>query len=171
MTDLSQFEIPKGCPLPKVQMAPYMLWLLERLGWGEQDPERAKIIAQYWTLTGLNYKDIFGAVHAWCAMIATAALEENGFRSTRNAGAHSVYGMQPKCDLQPNANVCVKHSSGPLAGHFHDTFCFAVEDNGEYWWGLGGNQNNKISIERFPTSDAAWCWMPTVYETDKTIGE
>ncbi len=150
--------------VPIALLATYMIWMMNRIGYNEKNND--KELSQYWIYAQLAFTTIVGAAHAWCAMIGCTALEENGYMSARTAGAHNMFTGR-KCPLQINCGVIIKHGPGhPLAGHFHFTFCYRLDEDGLHFWGLGGNQNDEISIAKYPIADVFECFMPELRPTD-----
>lgn len=150
---------PSPLPVPALGGTAYMDWMLNRLGWTEFKND--KQLSVYWKYTNVpGYKTTIGTNYAWCAMIVCAALEENGFKSTRDAGAIS-YDSYPSKSLTVDqlvygAIVTIKRSGG--SGR-HVAFFVGYDKNGDMIL-LGGNQDNEINKTVYPRSRFASGHMP-----------
>lgn len=159
---------PNLIPKPKVALTPDMQWLFNRLGWSEQTHDA--VLSQYWIYTHLKFMTIKGSEHAWCAMVDAAAQWENGFDPPMSAAAAALIGWKTRCEPQTNADIALKHSSGPLVGHYHRTRFYALAEDPRFFWGLGGNQSDMICFSLYPMGDIVWSCMPVLKKLDDTIG-
>lgn len=128
--------------------APWMDFMLARYGWNENRNDAE--LAKFWKYTNVpGYKTVRGADHAWCAMIVCAALEETGFKSTKNAAAISYdsYG-NPMKTPKFGSIITVARSGG--SGR-HVTFFSHFDSQGNYVC-LGGNQSDSICYATYSPS-------------------
>lgn len=88
---------------------------------------------------------------AWCAAFVGHCLEQAGIRSTRRLNARSYldWGVPVEVEdaQQGDIGVIPRGSSG-WQGHVF--FIDRVE--GAWVWGLGGNQDDAVSVKRYPVS-------------------
>lgn len=88
---------------------------------------------------------------AWCAAFVGHCLEKAGIRSTRRLNARSYLDWGVPVDIaearQGDIGVIPRGSSG-WQGHVF--FIDRVE--GAWVWGLGGNQDDAVSVKRYPVS-------------------
>lgn len=97
----------------------------------------------------------------WCAAFVNAVLEESDIQSNNNhrypltARAFLDWGtVVNKKDIQPGDIVVFPRGNVSWQGHV-GFYLRAQEINGvEYYWILGGNQNNKVSIVLYRSSRA-----------------
>lgn len=88
---------------------------------------------------------------AWCAAFVGHCLEKAGIRSTRRLNARSYLDWGVPVDIaearQGDIGVIPRGSSG-WQGHVF--FIDRVE--GQWVWGLGGNQDDAVTVKRYPVS-------------------
>ena len=97
----------------------------------------------------------------WCAAFVNAVLEESDIQSNNNhrypltARAFLDWGsVVNKKDIQPGDIVVFPRGNVSWQGHV-GFYLRTQEINGvEYYWILGGNQNNKVSIVLYRSSRA-----------------
>lgn len=92
----------------------------------------------------------------WCSSFVNWVLQTAGYPTTRSAAARSWVRYGKACEMQRAAIVVLSRGNNPAFGHvgFIDRF------DGSYVWVLGGNQNNRVSIARYPLSRVVACRMP-----------
>lgn len=133
---------------------PWMDWLMLRIGFNEENNDN--ILWKYWIYTtydgGLKAKTVRGVKYAWCKMIGNAAEEESGYQSCRSAAAAASSDPRYKMYVQVGTDLnqleygmgChVRHTGG---GNHHFYFAGWFDKAKKIAYGLGGNQNNQISL-------------------------
>lgn len=87
---------------------------------------------------------------AWCAAFVGFCLETAGIISTKklNARSYLIWGKETKTPLLGHIAVLWRISPASAYGHV----AFFIKKDGNYVWLLGGNQSDKVCIERFPAS-------------------
>ena len=88
---------------------------------------------------------------AWCAAFVGHCLERAGIRSTRKLTARSYlnWGIPVEIADAQQGDICVI-PRGRSSWQGHVFFIDRIE--GAWVWGLGGNQNDAVSIKRYPVS-------------------
>lgn len=81
----------------------------------------------------------------WCSSFVSWCLEEAGVRSTKSAWARDYLKWGAKLDI-PRIGCIVVLKRGENSGHVG----FYVAEDHEMVVLLGGNQNNAVSIARYP---------------------
>lgn len=134
---------------------PWRQWFVDRLGWNEGNPANCAALEKGWKYTNVpGYRGIKGRDRAWCAMAVCTALEENGYKSSRDAAAASYddYGTPinfKKDGIPKGAIVTIRHASGGR----HVTTANRNHAPGERWLeGLGGNQMDSIRVSTYDVS-------------------
>jgi uncharacterized protein (TIGR02594 family) len=82
----------------------------------------------------------------WCAAFVGAVLQEAGIKNTGSLLALSYAKYGKKLDKPIVGAIATKKRNG--GGHVF----FVVSFDDKYIYGLGGNQSDQVSIERFPRS-------------------
>lgn len=88
---------------------------------------------------------------AWCAAFVGHCLERAGIRSTRKLTARSYlnWGIPVEIADAQQGDICViPRDRSSWQGHVF----FIDRIEGAWVWGLGGNQNDAVSIKRYPVS-------------------
>jgi uncharacterized protein (TIGR02594 family) len=88
---------------------------------------------------------------AWCAAFVGHCLERAGIRSTRKLTARSYldWGIPiDVADAQPGDIGVIPRGSSNWQGHVF----FIDRIEGAWVWGLGGNQDDAVTVKRFPVS-------------------
>ncbi len=88
---------------------------------------------------------------AWCAAFIGHCLERAGFRSTRKLTARSYldWGIPIEvADAQQGDIGVIPRGSSSWQGHVF----FIDRIEGAWVWGLGGNQNDAVTVKRYPVS-------------------
>jgi uncharacterized protein (TIGR02594 family) len=97
----------------------------------------------------------------WCAAFVNSVLEESNIRSNKDhkypltARAFLDWGVRVNSqDIEPGDVVVFPRGNQGWQGHV-GFYIRSVEVNGvEYYYILGGNQSNKVSIEMYPARKA-----------------
>jgi uncharacterized protein (TIGR02594 family) len=100
----------------------------------------------------------------WCAAFVGAVLEEAGIKNTGSllALSYSKYGHK----LNKPIAGCIATKKRTGGGHVF----FVMSFDDKYVYGLGGNQNDQVSIERFPRSVIySYTWPEGVAIPDNVI--
>lgn len=85
----------------------------------------------------------------WCSSFVNFCMESSGVKGTGSAAARSWMNWGIKTDSPKRGDIVViKRGSSSWQGH---VFFYLKEDD-KYIYGLGGNQNNMVSIDKFPKS-------------------
>jgi uncharacterized protein (TIGR02594 family) len=88
---------------------------------------------------------------AWCAAFVGHCLERAGIRSTRKLTARSYLDWGVPVDItaaQPGDIGVIPRGASSWQGHVF----FIDRINGPWVWGLGGNQDDAVSVKRYPVS-------------------
>jgi uncharacterized protein (TIGR02594 family) len=88
---------------------------------------------------------------AWCAAFVGHCLERAGIRSTRKLTARSYldWGVPVDvADAEPGDIGVIPRGSSSWQGHVF----FIDRIEGQWVWGLGGNQNDAVNVKRYPVS-------------------
>lgn len=145
-----------GAPITKSD-TPWMEFMSAKLGWTEFDHD--KELSKYWKYTNVpEYRTVIGAEHAWCAMLVCGALEETGYKSTRDAGADSFMYYGEKLSTPKRGAVCVIKTGNTDSG-YHVTFFDHFDDSGDLVC-LGGNQGDSVCYRTYSKSKLAACRWP-----------
>ena len=100
----------------------------------------------------------------WCAAFVGAVLEEADLPHTGSLLALSYAKYGQKLDNPIGGCIATKKRNG--GGHVF----FVVSFDDKYVYGLGGNQNDQVSISRFPRSVIySYCWPEGVAIPDKVV--
>ncbi len=139
-------------------MMPWRDWFLARKGWNEKNEANNKALSKGWSIVGLGFHDINGAVHAWCGMSLATALHENGFKIPHGAAGAANwdnYGIPidwKKGGIPQGAVVRIKHAHGGAHVTTADRDHMPSEDVLD---ALGGNQGDSIKVSHFDVSGNA----------------
>lgn len=88
---------------------------------------------------------------AWCAAFVGHCLERAGIRSTRKLTARSYldWGVPVEvADAEPGDIGVIPRGSSSWQGHVF----FIDRIEGQWVWGLGGNQDDAVNVKRYPVS-------------------
>jgi uncharacterized protein (TIGR02594 family) len=88
---------------------------------------------------------------AWCAAFIGHCLERAGIRSTRKLTARSYldWGVPVEvADAEPGDIGVIPRGSSSWQGHVF----FIDRIDGQWVWGLGGNQDDAVNVKRYPVS-------------------
>jgi len=100
----------------------------------------------------------------WCAAFVGAVLDEAGLSHTGSLLALSYAKYGQKLTKPMVGCIATKKRNG--GGHVF----FVVSFDAKYVYGLGGNQNDQVSIARFPRSVInSYCWPAGVPIPDNVI--
>lgn len=130
--------------------APWMKWLQDHNGWGESNKNSA--LAKFARYCHLKWLTVIGRAHAWCAVMANAALIESGFKGTENAGAVSFRTLGTPCSFSFGAALPITHASE----QHHITFFVSWADEAKKLaYCFGGNQADTTKISVYDVSGNA----------------
>lgn len=97
----------------------------------------------------------------WCAAFVNAVLEESGIESNKDhaypltARAYLDWGQAvSKKDIEPGDIVVFPRGNEGWQGHVGFYIRTQVIDGIEYYYILGGNQNNRVSLELYRSNRA-----------------
>jgi len=97
----------------------------------------------------------------WCAAFVNAVLEESGIESNKDhaypltARAYLDWGQAvSKKDIEPGDIVVFPRGNEGWQGHVGFYVRTQIVNGVEYYYILGGNQNNKVSLELYRASRA-----------------
>lgn len=144
---------------------PWMTWLKVHLG----ETEIAGPIANPFIVDTFYYTSLKGDPlaqsdeTAWCAAVACAALEKNGYVSPHSAAAIKFDNCGEACTLKYGAIMTFKRAGG--SGR-HVTFY--VSESEHYYRCLGGNQGNALREANFPKADLVAIRWPVKMPEKKT---
>lgn len=130
---------------------PWMDWLERNLGQKEISGNRANpFIVDLFRYTSLSgHKLATSDETAWCAALACAALEKNGFSSPKSASAATFDTYGTECELKYGAVLTFRRKGG--SGR-HVTFYRGTDARGRLKC-LGGNQGNSLRESYYPKDD------------------
>lgn len=128
------------------RLSPYN-WAKGELGQSEiaGSKDNARIVF-YHSFTSLKATD---DETPWCSSFVCAALEENGFKSTRSAAAKSYIGFMAKGDGSVGDIAVLKRPGGHHVAFINKKFV-AGSSTIEL---LGGNQSNKVRVSNYSAAD------------------
>lgn len=105
-------------------------------------------VLEYFAKTGNSW--VKDDETAWCAAFVGYCLEMVGITSTKKLNARS-YLSWGKTAVVPNlGDICVFWRISPTSAYGHVSFF--IKKDGNYIWVLGGNQSDKVCIEKYPIS-------------------
>lgn len=126
----------------------WMKFAIEELGEAEvAGKASSQPILNYRELSGLNLAGDDGVV-PWCAIFVNAMLAKAGVETSGSAMARSFASSDNFIKLDAPILGCItviSSSRGPASGHVF----FNTGQNGLFNQGLGGNQNDQVSIDQF----------------------
>lgn len=132
-------------PLPK--------WLeaaIAEIGTAEiPGPKSNPRIMEYRRMAGADGLEGEDSVVPWCAIFINAMLEAAGAKGSGSAMARSFVKHPDFIRLEAPVVGCItviSSSRGPTSGHVF----FYTAENGLFLQGLGGNQNDQVSVAMFP---------------------
>lgn len=130
---------------------PWMDWLVRNEGQSEISGSKANpFIVDLFRYTSLrNHPLSTSDETAWCAALACAALEKNGYKSPDSASAASFDSYGTECELKYGAILTFRRKGG--SGR-HVTFYYGEVINGKIKC-LGGNQSNSLKKSTYSKSD------------------
>lgn len=127
---------------------PWMDWMRKREGWSETKND--KELSVFWKYTNVpEYKTVVGSDHAWCSMLANAALIESGFKGTHDAAAVSWRNYGTPCGFIFGSILPITHTSG---GHHVTFFHHWVDEKNRVAACFGGNQKDALILETYDLS-------------------
>ncbi|MBJ7535276.1 TIGR02594 family protein [Rhodomicrobium vannielii ATCC 17100] len=131
-----------------------------QIAWGQLGVEETagakatKQICDYFA--GCGHPDIASDEVPWCAAFVGWTLEQAGIRSTRSLMARSYTKFGTKLDA-PRVGCIAVVPRGNDTSSGHVFFVAGIEADAVM--GLGGNQSNRVSLQRFERSKViAWRW-------------
>jgi uncharacterized protein (TIGR02594 family) len=108
--------------------------------------------------------------YEWCAAFVNAALRSRGIAGSESVSenpllARSFLNWGEKVEEPQIGDVIVfPRGYEGWQGHVGFYYLTTVVDGVEYYAILGGNQNDEVSYELYPSSDAIGIRRPTVYQ-------
>lgn len=149
MTDSHRFNI-KPTPVSDSE-TPWMDWLERNKGEKEIPGTKANpFIIDLFRYTSLkNHPLATTDETAWCAAMACAALEKNGYASPRSASAATFDTYGTESDLKYGAILTFRRTGG--SGR-HVTFYVGTDSQGRLKC-LGGNQQDSLKESAYDRSD------------------
>jgi Domain of unknown function (DUF1906) len=122
---------------------PWMDWMQSHRGEVQQTGAKPTAFTEE-IFSHTNYGPLNGFTPESCAATVCAALEENGYRSTKSAAAKSYAEYGTACQLKSG---CIIVFQWPSGGH-HVDFCDEIIDAATVR-GLGGNQGHSLQDSNF----------------------
>lgn len=86
---------------------------------------------------------------SWCSVMMNYIIQSVGGRGTRSALARSWLLWGKACQPKEGCLMILKRGNSTWQGHI----CFFIRKEGEYVYGLGGNQSDDFKISRFKLAD------------------
>lgn len=127
--------------------APWMKWMRDHNGWGEANKD--SVLARFASYCHLKWLTVTGRSHAWCSVMANAAVIETGYMGTENAGAVSWRKAGVLSDWVFGAVLPITHVSGE---HHVGFFVAWADGKSRLAYVIGGNQSNTTRITVFNLS-------------------
>lgn len=87
---------------------------------------------------------------AWCAAFVGFCLETAGISSTKKLNARSYLNWGKTSQIAKLGDIAVFWRISPNSSYGH--VAFFIRKVGGYVWVLGGNQGDKVCIEKYPAS-------------------
>ncbi|QCI65647.1 TIGR02594 family protein [Phreatobacter stygius] len=141
-------------PLP-----PWLRAAIEEIGTAEvPGPKSNPRIVEYRKLSGINLPGDDGAV-PWCAIFVNAMLAKAGVAGSGSGMARSFTSSPNFERLAAPVVGCItvfSSTRGPASGHVN----IYTAENGIMFQGIGGNQNDEVSISMFPKSKLVGHFWP-----------
>ncbi len=132
----------------RIEIPEYVARAMHDVGVAEiPGPNHDPRIIQMHSYTGLRAKD---DETAWCAAAMCAWLEESGIKSPRSARALSFMDWGYKSGKPSIGCILLmerRNEKGLVIGHH---VCFYVGETKTHYWGLGGNQRDRVGYNEFP---------------------
>jgi uncharacterized protein (TIGR02594 family) len=148
---------------PHLKSFPLPSWLntaIHEIGTAEvPGPKSNPRIMEYRRMAGADGLAGEDSVVPWCAIFINAMLDAAGVKGSGSAMARSFvkHAAFEKLDAPMIGCITVISSSrGPASGHVF----FYTGENGLFLQGLGGNQNDSVSIEMFHKSKLVGHFWP-----------
>jgi len=116
-------------------------------------------ILQYFKATNLGMNPIaYQDETPWCSAFACFCVQEAGLPHPKSASARSwmKWGKPTDKPVYGTVTVFWRNSPNSISGHV----AFYVSEEGPNIWVLGGNQNNCVSIAKYPRSRLLGYRMP-----------
>jgi len=85
---------------------------------------------------------------AWCSSFVNWCVQKSGWVPTHKANARSWLKWGYKTRVPQRGAVVVFWRGSPSSWKGH--VGFFIKENAKYIWVLGGNQNNKVCIRKYP---------------------
>lgn len=97
---------------------------------------------------GAGYSGIKDDETAWCAAFANFILKQCGIKGSGKLNARSFMNVGTPCAEPKMGDIVVfwRESRDSWKGHVG----FYIREDEKYIYCLGGNQNNKVGIDRYP---------------------
>lgn len=109
------------------------------------DQDNPQIVA-YFAKTGNSY--IKDDETAWCAAFVGYCLEMAGIKSTRKLNARSYLDFGTPTSNPTLGDIVVFWRESKTSGYGH--VAFFIRESTNYVYVLGGNQSDKVCIDRYP---------------------
>lgn len=137
-------------------MPKWLEWLKQNIGKVTQTGAKpTPFVEEIFSHT--NYGAIGNITPACCAATLCAALEETGYRSTKNAAALSFASYGVPCELKEGAIVVFEWSPGE-----HHVTCVDEIMNADFVACIGGNQSHQVMRKIYPRNQIIATRWPVV---------
>jgi uncharacterized protein (TIGR02594 family) len=137
---------------PPADAPPWALVAFAEMGRGVHEVAGAAAnprILEYFKATDLANNPLANSDETpWCSAFVNWCLHEAGIQGTRKANARSWLKWGQPTNAPTYGTICVFWRSFPQSANGH--VGFYVDSRGADIWVLGGNQNNSVSIARYP---------------------
>jgi uncharacterized protein (TIGR02594 family) len=141
-------------------LVPWLKAAIEEIGQAESPgPKSNPSLLDYRRMAGVDGLAGEDGVVPWCALFINAMLAEAGIRGSGSAMARSFVGHPAFERLEAPMVGCItviSSNRGPASGHVF----FYTGENGLFFQGLGGNQNDQVSIAMFPKAKRVGHFWP-----------
>jgi uncharacterized protein (TIGR02594 family) len=152
--------VAKAPHLSNWPLPPWMEAAIKEIGVAEvPGPKSNPRIMEYRRMAGSDGLAGEDSVVPWCAIFINAMLDAAGIPGSGSAMARGFAKHPAFIRLEAPMVGCVtviSSSRGPTSGH---VFFYTAED-GLFFQGLGGNQNDSVSIDKFPKSKLVGHFWP-----------
>lgn len=103
---------------------------------------------------------------AWCASFINWGLAQVGLTGTKSRMARSFLNWGVECELDAGVIAVFSRGDNPIHGHVGIVQWF----DDDYIYLLGGNQGDKVSVQKYRRSRLLGCRMPKRISRSKTVG-
>lgn len=175
---VSPHEPVVKAPADVAKEPPWITIAKSMIGQKETDTKFAASMVPFWKkLFGRSLKAIAGNSNAWCGLFVARCLYDAGLSWQKNgelAGNWRSYGVSidwQKVGIPKGAIIHINHNGNCKIGSSGNHVTFAATDHSAHdltervstFYGLGGNQSNRVSIAAYSTKEICEVRWPKEY--------